>query len=239
MKKSNIEIRDGYLYYDGKKCLSHLDANGEVIKFGHVVYKQDKHNSMPYYGDMIVVIKPGYFRFENESPEYRCYKVVNISTGEVINDFSNLHMLTPLDCSIPEAVKDATDDIKFNIFKALDLLIGLTIIDDDYTTYYSTKGNVPLVYRHTKADKPVITIENTCKWYRLYVVHPDRKVEILEGFDGWIDHIPLPDDLMEFAEENDMYVDATSLEMIAGRAVMEKEIIATCGYVSDHLYAWN
>jgi len=239
MKKPNIEIRDGYLYYNGKKCTRHLDANGDIIKFGHVVYKQNRYKDMAYYGDLIIVLEPDFYKWENEATEYQCYKIINLSTGETINHYGYLHMLSPIEDNITEALKDTNIDIKFNVFKALDMSIDLTIIDDDYTTYYSTKGNVPLVYRHTKADKPVITVENTCKWYRLYVVHPDRKVEILEGFDGWIDHIPLPDDLMEFAEENDMYVDATSLEMIAGRAVMEKEIIATCGYISDHLYAWN
>ena len=109
----------------------------------------------------------------------------------------------------------------------------------DYTTYYSPEDNVPLVYRHTKADKPVITVENTCKWYKLYLVNPDGKVEVLKYFYGWIDHCPIPDDLVEFAEENNFYIDATSLELIAGRAVIEKEIIPTCGYTSDMLYAWN
>lgn len=123
--------------------------------------------------------------------------------------------------------------------EVMESLIGRTNYSNDYTTYYSTKENVPLIYRHTKADKPVITVENANKWYTLYLVNVDGTVEKLKGFDGWIDHCPLPDDLIEFAEENNYYVDATSLELIAGRAVMEKEIIATCGYTSDVIYAWN
>jgi len=232
MKKANIEIRDGYLYYNGRKCIGHLDANGGIVKFGHVVYKQNES------GDLIIVLEPDSCKLENKASEHRCYKIFNLSTGETINQYKHLHMLSPLEGSIKEVLKGADTNVKFNALKALDILIGLTI-DNDYTTYYSTKGNVPLVYRHTKADKPVITVENTCKWYRLYLVHPNHKVEILKGFDGWIDHVILPDDLMEFAEEKDYYVDATSLELIAGRAIMEKEIIVTCGYISNNLYAWN
>jgi len=88
---------------------------------------------------------------------------------------------------------------------------------------YKSTRNINLIYCGEGYKKPVITVENKNKWYSLFVVDINNNVYKLEDFYGWIDNCPKPNDLMEFALENDMYIDGQSLEMMIGRIFMEKE----------------
>lgn len=46
-------------------------------------------------------------------------------------------------------------------------------------TYLSDR-QIPLVYNERPQDKPVLTVENYCKWYNLYLVMPNGEVEKLD-----------------------------------------------------------
>jgi hypothetical protein len=112
-----------------------------------------------------------------------------------------------------------------------------------YKTRMSPRGEV-LVYQYNKASKPVITCEIVGKWYDLFVVATDGTVTPLRdaknSFDDWIDNCPRPDELVEYAEVNDMYVDEQSLEMIVGRIIIEKDAYQFENrFESDNLISYN
>lgn len=52
----------------------------------------------------------------------------------------------------------------------------------EYRTYLSERG-IPLVYIDPPRDKPVLTVENYCKWYGFHLVHPDGSVTSLSSDD--------------------------------------------------------
>ena len=86
--------------------------------------------------------------------------------------------------------------------------------------YYSPRGK-QLVFIGEPMYVPIITVENYTKWYTLFTIQPDGKVEQLI-IDGWIDHNPIPVEVYKYAEQNNMFVDEQSMEMIIGRFVQEK-----------------
>lgn len=111
-------------------------------------------------------------------------------------------------------------------------LITDTVSESPYKTYFSDR-NIPLVYVGPLLDTPIITVENYCKWYSLFAVMPDGKVrkitpeEIEEATDdfsnAWhIDHNFHPLLLNKLAEMFKGEVCSQSLEMVAGRWVMEQ-----------------
>jgi hypothetical protein len=101
-----------------------------------------------------------------------------------------------------------------------------------YFLHYSDR-DIPLVYTGPLLDCPIITVENYCKWYSPYVIMPDgviRKItseEISQATDdfsnAWhIDHCFHPRLLSKLAEMLKGEVCEQSLEMAAGRWVMEQ-----------------
>ena len=105
--------------------------------------------------------------------------------------------------------------------------------------YYSPRG-IPLMVTQTKA-KPVLCVENYCKWYDLFLVHPDGHVTVVPseitgvGFDhGWrVDHNIHPKLLGFLAHQNDWIVCSQSEELVAGRWSIEiTETIS--GWMEDY-----
>jgi len=81
---------------------------------------------------------------------------------------------------------------------------------------------------------PVVTVEDHCKWYELYVVHPGGKVEPVHfghlepaarerGISTCADHAPNPSTVWRWAESMGYEVDDESLERMAGRWVLERD----------------
>lgn len=95
-----------------------------------------------------------------------------------------------------------------------------TLFDEVKKNYYSPRGE-QLVFIGEPMDVPVITVENYTKWYTLFTIQPDGKVEPLI-IDGWIDHNPIPVEVYKYAQQANMFVDEQSMEMIIGRFVQEK-----------------
>lgn len=93
-------------------------------------------------------------------------------------------------------------------------------------TYVSERGH-PLVYAGEPSDRPVLTVENYCKWYNLYAVDTDGTVIAVEtdrtpGFESsWRDHVPHPAACEAFAKTNGWEWDENSLDMIYGRYARE------------------
>lgn len=89
-------------------------------------------------------------------------------------------------------------------------------------TYYS-KRNMPLVYwGNLIADITILTVENYCKWYDLYLIHADGKVEAIpfpdmSGISSYRDHVPNPLAVTMLAAKRDYYLCPQSLEIMVGR----------------------
>lgn len=104
--------------------------------------------------------------------------------------------------------------------------------------FYFSQRAIPLVYTGKPGEKPILTVENYCKWYTLYAVFPDGRVRPVdyseygelelksEAHGGvshlWSDHIPYPPSCEKIAEHLGMDWDDQSLEMIHGRYQLEK-----------------
>ncbi len=80
-----------------------------------------------------------------------------------------------------------------------------------------------LLYKGNPAI-PTITVENYCKWYRLYVVYPDGRVEEIDFPEPrelkeahCSDHVPNPKAVAMYAAEVGYAVHDESMEMIIGR----------------------
>jgi hypothetical protein len=84
---------------------------------------------------------------------------------------------------------------------------------------------MPLFYACT--DAPLITVEVYEKWYELFVIHPNRRVETLgydkleeyAGPDGsaYIDHVPNPRAVQRLANARGWHVHPLAFEMMVGR----------------------
>jgi hypothetical protein len=80
---------------------------------------------------------------------------------------------------------------------------------------------------------PTITVEDYCKWYTLYVVFPDNRVESLcfpghdtlddlpSGEMSFVDHVPNPRAVKRMAERLGYEIDYDSLERMVGRWFLE------------------
>lgn len=98
----------------------------------------------------------------------------------------------------------------------------------------------PLMYQEVSTT-PVITLENYDKWYNIFVIQPDGTVEIVnpglidELNDGtlWVDHTFHPKLLLLIAKHYGGQVPPTTLEIAAGRWVMEDRPNFDMGYFLD------
>lgn len=108
-----------------------------------------------------------------------------------------------------------------------------------HTLYYSERG-LPLMATQT-SDKPILCVENYCKWYDLHLLHPNGQVTAVTseitvvGFDhGWrVDHNFHPKLLGFLAHQNDWIVCSQSEELVAGRWSIEiAETIS--GWMEDY-----
>lgn len=91
-------------------------------------------------------------------------------------------------------------------------------------TIYLSDRKLPLVFTGVAELRPVLTVENYCKWYTLWLVGTDGSVTEVEfpdppGFqDSYChDHVPNPEAVALFANQQDYDVDDQSMEMIIGR----------------------
>lgn len=99
---------------------------------------------------------------------------------------------------------------------------------------FKSDRDIPLICQGVH-NCPVITVENYIKWYTLYVIHPDERVESLcyPGFEnhldepqgemGFHDHCPNPRAVCKMAERLGYDVDEVSLDAITGRWHIEVE----------------
>ena len=105
-----------------------------------------------------------------------------------------------------------------------------------YRIYWSRRP-APLVFTGDEGagegrDVPVLTVENFAKWYGLYLVHPDGRVEeidfgVLEdaarklGVSPYVDHVPRPEVVEATASARGWILDEASREVIVGRWRLE------------------
>lgn len=75
---------------------------------------------------------------------------------------------------------------------------------------------------------PVLTVENYCKWYELFVVNVDGSIKSidfgqLDDGEGtpYCDHAPNPVKVMYLAKRLGLHLDEQAFEMIIGRWEME------------------
>jgi len=92
--------------------------------------------------------------------------------------------------------------------------------------------SIPLVYQlNKKIDQPVLTVENYCKWYELYLIGVDGSIKKIE-FDelqeyapenqsAYCDHVPNPHAVTKYAVKLGYHLDEQSYEMIVGRWMIE------------------
>lgn len=89
----------------------------------------------------------------------------------------------------------------------------------------------PLMCNKPSERCPIITVENYEKWYSVYLLHPDGKVEavppeVLElvgCYDNgwWYDHVFHPKLLIALAKHYKGWVPDTTLEIVTGRWISE------------------
>lgn len=103
-------------------------------------------------------------------------------------------------------------------------------------TIYMSDRDIPLKYCSFPLPlREVLTVENYCKWYDIYVIKTDGKVYRLpqrysqryesenEGACAWSDHIPTPWFCRWLVNTNQKFEwDSNAWEMIVGRWVLEK-----------------
>ncbi len=92
-------------------------------------------------------------------------------------------------------------------------------------TYHLRDGGLP-------QDRPVLTVENYCKWYYLHLVHPDGHVTEV-GYDeveqhtaesegsAYVDHVPNPAGVERLCEARCWVLHEQSHEMMIGRWQLE------------------
>lgn len=101
----------------------------------------------------------------------------------------------------------------------------------NYKVFLSDRG-IPLVYMGGLTQKPVLTVENYCKWYGFYLVHQDGTVTSVdedayhkamhadpEAVSG--DHVYSPRMMRIIADQLGAHLCNQSLEMVVGRWMLE------------------
>ncbi len=97
---------------------------------------------------------------------------------------------------------------------------------------YDSDRGMPLVYvGEPPPERPILTVENYCKWYSLYLVKPGGWVEAVDMYDAgssftaaWHDHVPDPGECERYAELKGYDWDENALDMIYGR--YQREVVA-------------
>ena len=99
-----------------------------------------------------------------------------------------------------------------------------------FSVYYSD-NNYPLIYNGALLDKPIVTLENYCKWYNLYQIMPNGSISKFDSYvyankfkyQGtiWSDHIPHPNFLKLLEQDDNYYLDLKAFEMAVGRYQLE------------------
>lgn len=103
----------------------------------------------------------------------------------------------------------------------------------EYKLWFSERG-IPLVYcGPAPKDVPVLTVENYCKWYTLYLIkpngiveayYPNKKLEkeCYEKFGFYNgDHNYQPSAVQYIADKEEFILHEEAIEMIIGRYEME------------------
>ena len=90
----------------------------------------------------------------------------------------------------------------------------------------ATNPGTPLVYQGPLPEsRPVLTVENATKWYAVYRLHPDGRVEEVtdwwERGGEWCDHVPRPSSCTVYAAGAGDDWCQNSLDMITGRYARE------------------
>lgn len=112
--------------------------------------------------------------------------------------------------------------------------------EGDHVSYgaerkYLSKRGFPLIWSmHEPPIDHAITAEFYLKWYELYIVHPDGRVEELQyesleahtppGESTYRDHTPNPRAVHNFAEANNWSIDLIFWEVLRGRWKDESEL---------------
>ena len=100
-----------------------------------------------------------------------------------------------------------------------------------YRTYLSERG-IPLVYIGPPRYKPVLTVENYCKWYGFHLVHPDGSVTSLSSDDYYEiqnhdlnaisgDHLYSPRLYYRIIAALNLHRCSETIDMLTGRWVSE------------------
>ena len=102
------------------------------------------------------------------------------------------------------------------------------IKNGEYSIRFSERG-IPLIYMYDADENlPILTAEHYSKWYTLYLIKPDNTIEKIDPYmidDNirYCDNVWHPDDIREFAENNNLLMDELFYEMLVGRWTTEIE----------------
>jgi hypothetical protein len=107
---------------------------------------------------------------------------------------------------------------------------GFRVVEEKQPARVSDR-NMPLVWSTTHDPGDItLTVENYCKWYSLFLVHPDGRVEQIpfpgEGYcksdeSPYADHVPNPVVVQRFAERHGYVIDERAFEVMVGRWHLE------------------
>jgi len=84
--------------------------------------------------------------------------------------------------------------------------------------YYSDRG-IQLTYIGQPIEIPLVVVELTKKWYKLFVIMPDGTVSIMKPDDEvrFLNNVYNPEELQKYCDKHNMYLDILSYELILGR----------------------
>lgn len=110
---------------------------------------------------------------------------------------------------------------------------------DKHGRFVSPRG-IELMWQ-TVGDTPTVTVENYMKWYNIFIINPDETVVAVDpalikelsdvaGFPLQVDHTFHPKLLLLIAERIGGEVPYTTLEIVAGRWVIERELDENIAY---------
>lgn len=95
----------------------------------------------------------------------------------------------------------------------------------------TTDRGFPLILTTGKAEGSVLTVEAYCKWYSLYVAHPDGSFSkvpfteleayVPEGMSAYVDHAPNPEAALELATARGWLLDPVAYDAMVGRFLEE------------------
>jgi hypothetical protein len=116
-------------------------------------------------------------------------------------------------------------------------------IEEVVYQFHLSERDIPLVWIVPPLPgEVVLTVENYCKWYSLYLIHEDGRVEKIpfpdqgwaqSGESAYADHVPNPTVVQRFAERKGYLLDTQAFEMIIGRWELEYVDAAGTKYGGD------